>query len=248
MKVRCMTALLACFLFGPLVESRVWAHCPPCSGCETCICPVCVDMDSKCGPFCCHHCWWAHCWSLDSDCSGCCGCSYGCNCTDVDYTCSGCCSCVYCSCHDQDTKCSGCCECTNCGCVDESSNCAADKCCDGCSCIDRCDADGDSCYFTWPEVETPMDGCQNPDPMDKSCEDVIYGLICAWVQTIPYHLTSAKCADCDPACKQPSGDYCAELTPWKCNNDFVPGVGMFCVCNDDLAGIPSDHGTHYECK
>jgi len=82
---KCMTALLGCFLFGLLVESRVLAHCPTCFGCETCFCPVCVDDDSKCTG-CCYLCVDALCLADPLLCSGCCSCT-GCQCLDDDSLC-----------------------------------------------------------------------------------------------------------------------------------------------------------------
>lgn len=104
MKVRYVTALLGCFLFGLLVESRVLAHCPTCFGCETCFCPVCLDDDSKCTG-CCYLCVDALCLADPLLCSGCCDDCSNCQCVDNDSLCSGCCRCQNCSCVPDDSKC-----------------------------------------------------------------------------------------------------------------------------------------------
>jgi hypothetical protein len=120
------------------------------------------------------------------------------------------------------------------------------KCCDpNHTCVKKCNPDG-PCLFQWPSLETPPTGCANPDPTDKSCEQYIEGLICAWVAE-SYYLTSAECADCAPNCARNLVGFCVKLTPWKCNNDWIPFMGLFCVCNADDAGTPHDAGPHYTC-
>jgi len=191
------------------------------------------------------------CGGCDPPCTGCKHCiggrcvRYGdCPCSDCE-TCQNCwCEC-YAECGCGGKTCSGCCNCSNCSCVNDNSKCSADKCCDGGTCVKKCNPDG-PCYFVWPPVETPFSGCQSGDPTNLSCPPILYGLICSWVQTKAYHLTSAECADCAPGCRTWAGR-CVELTPWKCNNDWVPFLGFVCVCNDDLKGDPHDAGDYYEC-
>jgi len=114
MKVRYVTALLGCFLFGLLVESRVLAHCPTCFGCETCFCPVCLDDDSKC--------------------TGCCYLCVDALCLADPLLCSGCCSCTACQCLDDDSLClpwvEVCCDCAcepACEEVEDEEACSSDK-------------------------------------------------------------------------------------------------------------------------
>ncbi len=128
--------------------------------------------------------------------------------------------------------------------------CCEDECCNTApvgppGCIKKCNPDA-PCYFQWPDVETPYTGCQSGNPTDLSCPGDLAGSICAWVAE-SYYLTSAECASCAPNCARNLVGYCVKLTPWKCNNDFMPTLGFVCVCNADDAGEPHDAGPHYTC-
>lgn len=138
MKVRYLVWLFVCFLFALVLESRVWAHCPACTGtCEKCVCPVCVEDPTMCSGCC--KCVNGNCEDDDSDCNQwgdkCCICN-NCSCTDDSSKCPGCCNCCGCWCLDDPVGgCSGCCKCSNCGCVDDSNKCDPDECCEDCNCL-----------------------------------------------------------------------------------------------------------------
>lgn len=207
---------------------------PPCEGCQLCLGGECADMDYKCpnwpGEIC-----------LDGDCI----CILRC-CEDSD---CGPPLCWYC----ENWNCVFLCNTSNCqDCIGGfcQSVCEENECCDDGTCVDKCAPDGDYCYFVWPPLQTPPGGCTNPDTTTHACESYVDGAICAWVQTKAYHLDSAKCAECEPSCKHPSGDPCVELTPWKCNNDIVLFLGLVCTCNDDITFEEDaiDLGVHFECN
>jgi len=195
--------------------------------------------------------------SYQGKCVNLCGCCYDCvdnNCIDKDLT-EYIPNCKTCLGDDGEGGCeiwswcdpAECQECVPGEFIGECVVCGGDpkKCCDNGQCKPKCNPDG-PCLFEWPEVETPQEGCQNLDPTDKSCEQYIGGLICAWVAE-SYHTTSAECANCAPGCARNRTDPCVKLTPWKCNNDWIPFMGFFCVCNADDAGSPHDAGDYYEC-
>ncbi len=252
MKIKSLTIFLTCLLLSSLTAPAIACGPPACDppGCGTCY--DCEDgvwvWQCGAGQTCCG----------GSCCSGiCCGgfCSNG---TCYNPATQKCCTDLYPPylCDSNQTCCKGCCDagkecCTYylsgfflSSCCDLST-----KCCDyyNGGCVKKCDPEGDYCYFTWPPVGTPSTGCQSCDPTDLSCPKALEGLVCKWVQTEAHHLRSAKCANCAPYCKKGT-DYCVELTPWKCNDDWLPSLGFRCSCNNDLGGTPVNLGDYYECK
>ena len=113
-------------------------------------------------------------------------------------------------------------ECCDGACCDPS------QCCNNGTCVDKCTMTG-QCSYTPPETSNYVE-CQNFNPTDKSCEEIIEGALCNHLVTVG--LNEAECADCAPNCDKTRICACAEITP------------VFCKTNCFWDGIPPVSYTH----
>lgn len=204
---------------------------PECGSCQTCQEGVCVDIgDCKVDGDCqgCESCPNCHCIDDDSECSSCERCQYG-ECVPL---CTGgnekCCpdSGGYCCGSDQ-TCCEG-----NC--------CGIDECCDDGVCVPKCTNTG-QCSYEPPESNY-VGKCENFDPTDKTCEDIVEGALCGHVITVAKN--DAECADCAPNCDKTRICACAQINPVYCKTRCW---FLTCACLCDDVGEPYVSGDHYEC-
>jgi hypothetical protein len=86
--------------------------------------------------------------------------------------------------------------------------------------------------------------CENFDPEDKSCEEIVEGQICS--HRIVYRVGTAKCADCYPNCGTTRVEACAEIYPIRCANRTILWIFPVCVC-DDEDGQPQYSGNAFDC-
>jgi len=238
-----------------------------CSGCCKCSGCSCEDRDSECTG--CKSCSGCSCVDDDSNCTGCESCNNG-SCVDDDSKCfSACKVCISGSCVDNCPPCHSCVgdicqyDCTGCetcvgetcesicdpayceSCIDDECKvCEGDtsKCCDNGTCVDKCTMTG-QCSYTPPETSGYVK-CENFNPTDKSCEDIIEGALCNHLVTVG--VNEAECADCEPGCSRTRLCACAEITPFYCKTicfwDGIPPCA--CVCD---AGEPYTSGDYYQC-
>jgi hypothetical protein len=85
--------------------------------------------------------------------------------------------------------------------------------------------------------------CENPDPTDKSCVEIILGQVCG--HRIDYRVGTAKCADCYPNCAKIRVEPCATIYPRRCMNRTI-GLYTFCRCEDEDEE-PYYDGDAYDC-
>jgi hypothetical protein len=227
-----------------------------CTGCQSCEGCYCTNDEDPCGD--CKECVSGECVVIgdgcleDSDCGDCetcigckCWCFSQCGC-ESSVGCSDCTECVDCECQLKSSSecaslldCPLCHDCIDCNCVDL---CTADECCqEGVGCVTKCDADGDSCDWTYPGVQS-MCPAQN-DNDNWQCEPGVEGLTCNWEILETYHTTSAECAACATDCKERTGN-CVKLKARVCKFVLVFGCGCCEVDNPPTCF----RGDYYECK
>ncbi len=225
-----------------------------CFGCERCSSSYCIDDDTKCPPGGppgeCYDCDDGTCYDDDSKCDAenceeCVGgtCVSSCpsgECCD-DGTCVS--SCPSGECCDDGTCVSSCPSgkcCSDGMCVD---TCPSGQCCDEteATCVKKCEDNAATCEWDMPDDY--LVNCENFDPTDKSCEDIVLGQICS--HRIVYRVGTAKCADCEPDCAKNRVEACAEIYPIRCMNKRVL-LFLYCVCQDEDE-LPRHSGDAYDC-
>ncbi len=213
----------------------------PCPGeCCDCIDCECVGDDSNCGN--CQVCQNCNCvkdptveCDDSSDCKTCYYCMPNCKC-ELPYG-SEC---------GEDDPCPG--ECHTCVgsevclCEDDDSKCASDECCLDGTCVPKCTNTG-QCSYEPPDTSNYVT-CENFNPTDKRCEDIIEGALCGHV--IKVALNDAECAACAPDCYKEYICPCAEIIPVYCKTRCYLLV-CACLCNDAHENEATYSGAHYEC-
>lgn len=236
MKIKSIVILLACLLLLSGLTLTAKACCegdPPGN-------PTCYECDEGVGVWVLKD--WAEC-GQHSNCTGeCHGGCYLCTCSDDPSKCTRPChTCSGGNCIDDQSKCTG--ECHTCSggyCEDEDSKCASDKCCDDGTCIKKCVDNAATCEWDMPDDRYVT--CENFDPFDKSCEEIILGQLCA--HRIVYRQSTAKCAVCRPYCAKNIVGMCAAGYAIRCWN--VPiGLYVYCLCGDEEL-TPSYYSGNYE--
>lgn len=245
--VTCML-LLSIFSVPAIACGGGGGGCPPCKkwsySAQRCVpkctgCYDCVDGGCVCNKPCCD----------DGDCPVCEGCSADCACECTAEcgcegkscpTCESCnnCACVCtaeCGCEGR--SCPDCYDCVDCEC---EYQCSASECCDNGTCVPECTNTG-QCSYDPPTSNYVT--CENFNPTDKTCEDIIEGALCGHV--INLALSDAECAPCAPDCDMPRISACAEIIPVFCKTRCFL---LVCACLCDDAGEPYYSGDHYECN
>jgi len=171
-------------------------------------------------------------------------------------TCVGCESCddftnpLFPTCVDDDNNCGGLTPyCVNGECVECKSNlnCVIDECCLNFSCVKKCNPNGETCSWTYPEISGPVSHCISPDPTDLSCSPADEGFFCGWKETV-FYLYS----DTNAACVSNSililDGFCVKLEPMECKNIFILNLGLVCSCEEKEGLVYLEWcGFHYTC-